>query len=61
MEDYIQKLKSHDWYHVYSDDHRVYTRGRDQRQELYRLQVELDPKFKVWNTYAPEPYMHKPK
>ena len=29
-------LKTHDWYYEYSDDHRVWQRGRDQRDEIRR-------------------------
>ncbi len=31
-------LKSHDWYYEYSDDHKVWQRGRDQRDEIRRQQ-----------------------
>jgi len=29
-----QKLRQHDWYYGYSDDHRVWTRGRNQMKLL---------------------------
>lgn len=29
-----KKIKSHDWYYGYSDDHRAWTRGRDAAQVL---------------------------
>ena len=31
-------LKTHDWYYEYSDDHRVWQRGRDERDEIRRQQ-----------------------
>tara|TARA_Y100000385_G_scaffold287967_1_gene353413 strand:- start:1688 stop:1891 length:204 start_codon:yes stop_codon:yes gene_type:complete len=31
-----QLLKKHDWYFDYSDDHRAWQRGRDQRDEIRR-------------------------
>ena len=32
----FQRLKNHDWYYGYSDDHRVWQRGRQRQQELIR-------------------------
>ena len=37
-----RKLKQHDWYYGYSDDHRAWTRGRDQAGVLRRAHEELD-------------------
>ena len=34
-------LRGHDWFYHYSDDHRYYTRGRDQRDAIDRAIVEL--------------------
>ena len=31
-----QVLKKHDWYFDYSDDHRVWERGRNEREEIRR-------------------------
>jgi hypothetical protein len=28
-------MKSHDWFYDYSDDHRIWERGRTQRAEIY--------------------------
>ena len=33
-------LKTHDWYYEYSDDHRVWQRGRDERDEI-RRQIDI--------------------
>lgn len=48
------KLKSHDWYYGYSDDHRVWTRGRDAAARLRRTHEELDCPFdmKLLNKWA---------
>jgi len=54
MEDYISKLKSHDWFYAYSDDHRYYTKGSEEWKEISRLQKILDPKHEVYNKYAPD-------
>ena len=34
-------LRGHDWFYHYSDDHRYYTRGRDQRDAIDRAIAEL--------------------
>lgn len=30
-------LSTHDWYYAYSDDHRVWQRGRDQSNDIQAL------------------------
>ena len=40
-----KNIKSHDWYYGYSDDHRVWTRGRNQMQALRTAHAELDCPF----------------
>lgn len=54
LENYIDKLKYHDWYYEYSDDHRCWVKGMDERRELLLLRGELDPDYKVWNEHCPE-------
>jgi hypothetical protein len=34
------KLSSHDWFYYMSDDHRSYTRGRDQRRVIDAMAKE---------------------
>tara|TARA_B100000131_G_scaffold303337_1_gene327315 strand:+ start:412 stop:768 length:357 start_codon:yes stop_codon:yes gene_type:complete len=36
------KLKTHDWYFAYSDDHRVWTRGRNASAALSKTHNELN-------------------
>ena len=43
--EFANKLKTHDWYYGYSDDHRVWTRGRDAAARLRRTHKELDCPF----------------
>lgn len=54
VENYIQKLRSHDWYHEWSDDPGVYRRGSKERDELRYLRHQLDENYSLWNQYAPE-------
>lgn len=56
LERYKTNLKFHDWFYEYSDDHRVYTEGFHQKQEIRKLQEILDPDFTVWNSIAPDDF-----
>ena len=53
MDDYIARLKAHDWTYDYSDDHRVWSKGRDQAGEIRRLGDILDPDRKIYKKYSP--------
>lgn len=59
MQDYIQKLKAHDWYYNYSDDHNEWSKGASERNEIRRLQQILDPDFDIYNKYAPKDFKIK--
>lgn len=41
LQQYEQALRSHDWYYDYSDDHRYYTKGRDEWAAISRMRKEL--------------------
>lgn len=55
-EQYIRELKLHDWYYNYSDDHRVWVKGKDQRVTIDNLQKQVDPDYFIWNEFAPEDF-----
>lgn len=55
--DYIKRLKLHDWFYDYSDDHSVYTKGNEARNELIKLQEEIDADFQIWNQHCPKEKM----
>ena len=38
----LERLTNHDWYHAYSDDHRVWKRGEQRTKELYNELVKLE-------------------
>ena len=40
--DYLDELRRHDWYYEYSDDHRAWTKGRDNGRRLQAICQE-DP------------------
>lgn len=53
-----QHMKVHDWYYDYSDDHRVWTRGHNERSQINRLSMDLREKDKarveaLYDTYSP--------
>lgn len=56
------KLKSHDWYHMMSDDSSVYRKGtRSWESLLAYFQWMVDAGFrsdaeKVWNEHAPKEF-----
>ena len=59
MDDYIAKLKRHDWSYDYSDDHSVWQKGVAERDAIRNLQKIIDPDFEVYNKYAPDGYKVK--
>lgn len=42
IQEYYHKLETHDWFHFYSDDARVYRRGHDALAMLER-EAKTDP------------------
>lgn len=51
---YRELLAAHDWLFEFSDDQRVWERGRLQRRDLNLMRAELDEQSAVWNALAPE-------
>lgn len=55
-----QKCQSHDWFYNYSDDHRVWQRGKDERHVIDELLKKLfaegfeDQAIEVFNTNSPD-------
>lgn len=42
LEELEKVLQIHDWYYEYSDDHRVWCKGRDQNNAIMSLRKELE-------------------
>lgn len=59
VNDYIYRLKSHDWYYEYSDDHVAWRRGRDERKVLEDLRFEFDKDYTIWNQWCGIAYRRK--
>lgn len=53
---YIAALRRMDWAFEWSDDHRVWTRGRDELTRLRAEQCELDPTGALWLANAPRSF-----
>lgn len=54
IEQYKKLLRWHDWWHEYSDDSRAWREGRQQREEIYKLQRVVDPDYRLYNEAAPK-------
>jgi hypothetical protein len=57
VEAYTHMLKCHDWYYDYSDDHRYWSKGRNERDDITWAQKKLtergfDP-TPLYNQYCP--------
>lgn len=53
QDEYLKALRQHDWYYMYSDDHKVWQRGREAAARIEEMRRELDIEFKVWNENCP--------
>lgn len=42
LNEYKQRLATHDWFYMYSDDARVYAKGRDNYEDIMRLSFTSD-------------------
>ena len=42
---FAKRIKHHDWYYGYSDDHRVWRRGHDESGALRRMHKDLECPF----------------
>jgi hypothetical protein len=53
MDDYIAKLKAHDWTYQYSDDHSVWQRGSAEADAIRKMGDIVDPDRKIYKKYSP--------
>lgn len=42
LKEFSEACRTHDWYYEYSDDHRVWTRGKNERASINQLYKILD-------------------
>lgn len=51
MDEYINLLKTHDWYYNYSDDHRVWRAGEEEYKKIMELSKLYDPTREIFRQY----------
>lgn len=51
IEEFFMKLRRHDWFYEYSDDHSVWQRGQAARHELRQLAKENDTFALMYDDY----------
>lgn len=56
LDKYRRLLGEKDWSYNYADDHSAWRRGSDRHKELVAISLEVDPDYKIWNSYAPTEY-----
>lgn len=54
MDEYIKLLQCHDWYYVFSDDHRVWLAGEAQYKRIMELSKLYDPTLEIFRQYMKE-------
>jgi FAD/FMN-containing dehydrogenase len=52
-EDYIQRLKTQDWWYERSDNYGIWQKGYNAIRTLRQLRKAFDPDHLIWNKYAP--------
>lgn len=50
--DYTSRLKNMDWFYEYSDDYKVWNKGKSELIALYRIASHIDKNFIHWNYYC---------
>ena len=56
---YIRLLRLHDWWYESADDQVAWRTGKEEREEIQKLQKEIDPFYKMWNNVCPEQFKRK--
>ena len=59
IEDYYNLLVGFDWYYEYSDDHRVWTRGKEESRKIQAIAQEDTVVSRMYSEYAH--YISNPK
>lgn len=65
LDEFKSMLENHDWFFTYSDDHRYYTRGRDQRAAIEKAYDKLSEQGleqeakELYNDISPDEFYMK--
>ena len=57
--DYLDELRRHDWYYNYSDDHSVWTKGRNNAHRLQAIVAEGGILGKIYEDYSKWVFMDR--
>ena len=57
--DYLDELRRHDWYYNYSDDHSVWTKGRNNAHRLQAIAAEGGILGKIYEDYSKWVFMDR--
>lgn len=60
LKDYDDRLARHDWYHCWSDDHGVWSRGEDDYREIKYLAGESPEHKLLFEAYSKHAFTGKP-
>tara|TARA_X000000950_G_scaffold283858_2_gene385667 strand:+ start:1888 stop:2121 length:234 start_codon:yes stop_codon:yes gene_type:complete len=51
-QEYFEELTKHDWYYDYSDDHRVWTKGRENLKRIQAIAQEIPLFSQMYQDYS---------
>jgi len=51
LPEFYSMLANHDWYFEYSDDHKVWSRGRASRDRIFQVSKETPEHSKLYEEY----------
>lgn len=62
LKEFAAMLEKHDWYYVYSDDHRYYKKGSESRRKIneamesFRVQGLEQEAIELYNALCPDDF-----
>ena len=59
IEEFFTKLQHHDWYYDYSDDHSVWTRGKNESRAIRNLCQENELFTRMYTDFADYMFKHE--
>jgi len=54
QEEFLKLLETHDWFYMYSDDHRYYTKGSDESARIQAIMKDDKELQEVYKNYVEE-------
>ena len=59
--EYFKELQRHDWYYEYSDDHKVWEKGRNNSKRIQAAAQESEVMLRMYKDYADYVFNKMPK